>query len=129
MNYRRIEYVKKSPIFKKWEIIITVIIYVILISVCAFLLLRNVDGNRVNVYCDGELIYSGALSQDHMIDIEGKCRVVIESGYVYVVDSTCSNGLCEQCGKINKVYQRIICVPNRVLIEISGEGRDVDAIT
>ena len=129
MNANNIRYVKQSPLFKKSELIISIALYIILIGAIVFMLTGSKNGETVRVYSDGELVWENALDHDDVFVIEGKCTVIVSEGYVYVCDSTCANKLCEKCGKIRRVDQSIICIPNNVIVRISGEGGEVDAVT
>lgn len=50
--------------------------------------------------------------------------VVIENGTVHMDQSNCKNQVCVQDGRIDTVGQQIICLPNRVVIEIIGNDSD-----
>ena len=128
MNAENVRFIKNSPLFKKWEGVAVAIIYVILIAAVVLIFTTSKSGEIVRVYSDGIIFAEVKLNQNQTIEIPNKCLVIIEDGSVYVIDSTCPNKLCEKCGKIQKTNQRIICVPNNVLIEIVGSS-DVDAVT
>ncbi len=51
----------------------------------------------------------------------------VEDGYVYAPHAECPDLVCVRRGKISKPGQAIVCVPNRVSVEIKGEA-EVDAI-
>ena len=54
--------------------------------------------------------------------------VVIENGKVRVENSVCPSGSCEHSAAVSKKGESIICLPNKILIQISGEG-ETDAIS
>ena len=128
MNADNVRFIKKSPLFKKWEGVAVILIYIVLILAVVLVFTTSKAGDTVRIYSDGDLIAEVKLSQNKIIDIPEKCTVIIADGFVYVSESTCPNKLCEKCGKIQKTNQRIICVPNNVLIEIVGAS-SVDAVT
>lgn len=57
--------------------------------------------------------------------------VKIENGVVWMDQSNCKNQVCVQDGRIDSVGQQIICLPNRVVIEIVGNEAEkaFDAIS
>lgn len=59
----------------------------------------------------------------------GSYQVVIESGMARMQQSTCPDQLCVHQGAIHQAGQSIVCLPNQVLIQISGAENDApDAI-
>ena len=51
-----------------------------------------------------------------------------ENGKVYAQNSVCPDGVCEHSLPITKSGDSIICLPNKIMIKISGEG-ETDAIS
>ena len=69
---------------------------------------------------------------NRVINVEGPLgatTVIIEDGEVRVVDSPCREKICIKMGGKKRVGDQIICVPNRVIVEITGESESVDGIT
>lgn len=61
------------------------------------------------------------LNKDTTYEIQGDVslmHIVVEAGYVYVLDSGCSNQICVNHEKINKKSQVIACIPNSIIIEV-----------
>src|SRR5690554_13605 len=57
--------------------------------------------------------------------------IQIDDYAVRMLDADCPDKLCMHMGVIRKVGERVVCLPNRVLVEIVGqveEGDGVDAI-
>ena len=53
----------------------------------------------------------------------GKSYLEISGGMVRMIDSACPDKLCVKTGWISRPGESIVCLPNRVVIEIkSGEG-------
>jgi hypothetical protein len=55
----------------------------------------------------------------------------IQHKSVQILDADCPDKLCVHMGAIHKVGERVVCLPNRVLVEIIGqtdEGDGIDAI-
>ncbi len=54
----------------------------------------------------------------------------ITSDGAEMTESDCPDHLDVKCGKITKVGQVIVCVPNRVVVKLIGNGeRNVDKVT
>ena len=51
----------------------------------------------------------------------------IADNTVEVTDASCSDGICRR-GKISRCGEKIICLPNRLIIEITG-GSSVDSVS
>jgi len=72
------------------------------------------------------------INENRVINVEGPLgttTVIIEGGEVRVEDSPCREKICIKMGRKKRVGEQIICVPNRVIVEITGESESVDGIT
>jgi hypothetical protein len=84
----------------------------------------NITGNSFQGSFPGD--------ENRVIDVEGPLgvtRVIIEDGEVWVEESPCREKICIKMGKIKRAGEQIVCVPNRVIVEIEGEREAVDGIT
>lgn len=61
----------------------------------------------------------------------GKAQMKLEvrAGGIRVVESNCPERFCVRTGRISRQGQTIVCVPNRVVIEVRGGRRGYDAET
>ena len=98
-----------------------------------FLLIKNPEffdkekkaGKSVNVMVDGELYGTYSLDVNQTIKIETKHGyniLTIEDGFAYVSEASCPDGICSDHQPINLVNEEIICLPNKVVISVSGDG-------
>ena len=72
------------------------------------------------------------INENRVINVEGPLgttTIIIEGGEVRVEDSPCREKICIKMGRKKRVGEQIICVPNRVIVEITGESEAVDGIT
>jgi hypothetical protein len=72
------------------------------------------------------------LNENRIVDVEGPLgttEVVINDGEVWVSDSPCREKICIKMGKKHRVGEEIVCVPNRVVVEVKGERTRVDGVT
>lgn len=96
-----------------------------LIGVCfLFWFLPKDEENSVTVSVDGKVVAVKDLKNDAVVDLPDGTQVIVEDRTVRVIHSTCPDHLCEDMGKISSQGEVILCVPNRISVEIRGEGVD-----
>ena len=99
----------------------------------AVLKLTQKTGAYAVVYQDGTETARYSLSQNITVRIgndETYNVLVIQDGEASITDASCPNHLCIQQGKISADGEMIICVPNKLVIEIEGgDEASVDAVT
>lgn len=79
------------------------------------------DGDTVTVSIDGQLYAEYPLTEDRVVELisdGGFNRLVIEDGYAYVEEASCPDGICSSHRPISHNGESIICLPNKVVIEI-----------
>lgn len=112
--------------------IILIAVLIITISACALgLLLFRSEGDIAKVTINGELYGNFPLNTDQTIEIVsayGKNVLVIEAGKAYIKDASCPDGICSSHRAINHNGQSIICLPNKLVVEIislESDGPDI----
>lgn len=55
--------------------------------------------------------------------------VEIRDGAVFMAESSCANQVCVQQGAVRRVNQTIVCLPNKVVVSISGPKSDMDSVS
>lgn len=58
----------------------------------------------------------------------GTNTIRITQDGVYMKDASCPDKLCVHSGVINKPGQSIVCLPNKIMVEIEGSNTKVDAV-
>lgn len=122
---------------KKADIVLFILILVFGLSVSGWSLTTNTGGEKAIVTVDGELYGTYSLSENQTIEVvqdHGHTNyITIKDGTVSMTYSTCKNQVCVDTGAISETRDSIVCLPNKVMIEIqgsgSGEGGGVDVIT
>ena len=79
------------------------------------------DGDTVTVSIDGQLYAEYPLTEDRVVELisdGGFNRLIIEDGYAYVEEASCPDGICSSHSPIGHNGESIICLPNKVVIEI-----------
>ena len=112
----------------KIEKVLWIIILGVAVALFLFLKFSANDGEQVIVKVDKKEIARYDLNTDREVIIDGKDggknTLVIKDGKAYIKDATCPDKLCEHQGKIHMVGQSLICLPNRVVIEIVDDDKD-----
>lgn len=119
-------------IITKADIILFVILVVLSIALSVAVAFGNTDGSQVVVSVAGEPYGTYRLDQDQEVTVKQKNHVnkfIIKDGKVQMTESDCRNKICIHDGAINKTRQTLVCLPNRVVIEIRGGGEEYDAIS
>lgn len=119
--------------FKKKDLIlIGVMLILCVISYVAIQFFVKKDGSRVLVKVDGMVKYEHQLNQDTELTVQGyqggENHIVIHDGKVSMTDADCPDKLCVNMGKISKTGETIVCLPHRVVVEITGAGDGVDSV-
>ena len=124
---------------KKADIVLLIIILVMGIPLSVLSLTEGIGGDKVRISLDGEIYGVYPLGEDHEIDVteDGHTNhITIKDGQVSMSYSTCRNQVCVNTGAISETKDAIVCLPNRVVVEIIssdsgsiGKGGDADVIS
>lgn len=94
-----------------------------ILAACFYFMHWKGTGTKVLLYSDNQLIKELTLSQDTTYTVSnemGSNTVVIENHQVYVRDADCPDKRCEKQGAISKPGETIICLPHKLIIEVSN---------
>ena len=105
---------------KKNDFILTGVI--VLIAIAIFLLIPKEAGNMTKITVDGKLYATLSLDKDQRIEIGDTNVAVIEKGEIYMESANCPDKLCVHQGKISDSSKKIVCLPNKVIIEATKES-------
>ncbi len=99
--------------------------------IALIVLLNSPEGSVVEVTVDGSLYGSYPLSADRTVTISGAGGgtnlLVIENGNASIRSASCPDGVCIHTGRISRVGQSIICLPNKVVVRITGPDKTKDS--
>jgi hypothetical protein len=107
-------------------ILIAVLLSLAALAALALMLLRT-EGDTVVVTVDGEVWGEYALHENRSVEIrvgESYNLLVIEDGRAYVREASCPDGICSAHRPIRYDGESIICLPNRVVVEIRAKSPD-----
>lgn len=104
------------------------VLLVILLAVGAllffFLRINRAEGGTAVVRVSGEPYGSYDLHTDQEIEIQGTNGgtnlLQIRDGKASVIQASCPDLLCVHQGTVSRQGESIICLPNEVVVEISG---------
>lgn len=117
---------------KKADIILAAALIVIGLAMSYFFSFGNEAGNQVLITCDGEKFGSYFLFEDNEVVIDRNNhlnKVTIHDGIVSMKFSDCNGQDCVHQGDISKSGEAIICLPNKVVVEITGGNAEYDSIS
>lgn len=88
-------------------------------------------GDMVSITVDGKLYGRYALQERREITLEkdgGHNTVVLENSTARMKESNCAGGQCIRQGAISHSGESIVCLPHRIVVEITGTGASYDAV-
>ena len=88
-------------------------------------------GENITVTVGGVPVAERPLTAAGMIEVEGALgtsEILIEEGRVRFVDSPCNARYCVHAGWLSRTGQVAACLPNGVVVEVTGGERLYDAI-
>ena len=100
------------------------------VGLSAWLLLPGQEATHAEIWSDGKLVETVALSADREITVQSKYGVNIVSvkeGKIAVTEADCPDHYCMQRGYCNAGAQ-IVCLPNRLVIKFVGQ-QELDGVT
>ena len=114
------------------------IILVVVISLFGMYVVKERASNYNKKYV--EIIVDGTEHSKYVLDnnIDKKIEVITDKGYnivhihngqVVVEESDCNNQLCVRKGVIEEPGEIIVCLPYKVVVQITGSLDDLDSIS
>lgn len=95
--------------------------------------LAKEEGGFVVVTVDGEEYGTFSLEEDASFWIEGagggRNYLLVENGAARMEEASCPDLLCVQQGEIHRNGESIVCLPNKVVVQVvGGKGQGIDAL-
>ena len=109
-----------------FDLVLVFSLIAVALSVFLFTELTRAPGERVAVILNGKLVAEYPLSEDGEFLLNGGTNLlVIEGGAAYMKSADCPDKTCVTIGgRISRAGERIVCLPNSLIIEIRG-GEDI----
>lgn len=126
-----------TPLFRRADILLTVFLIVIGLVMSFFLTFgdagsgEGAKGARLEVSVDGEHYETYSMARDQRITIRqaGHSNTFeIKDGQVHMIRSDCPGQDCIGEGFISGTGETIVCLPNRVVLEVTGGEEEFDVI-
>ncbi len=117
---------------KKADIVLFLILLFFGLALSALALFSGTAGQKVQISVDGKTYATYSLSENQIIEIKENGhtnKITINDGSVQMSYSDCKNQICVHDGKISMTNQSIVCLPNKVMVEITGGEEEFDAIS
>lgn len=85
------------------------------------------------IYVQGKMFREVNLSQNGVFDLptfksNSGMTIEVKNGSIKVVRSDCPKHICSHFGAIHYPAQTIVCVPNKILIEIKSDSKFLDVV-
>lgn len=121
---------------KKTDILITASLLVIslLMAFAVSNMGTHETGQILRVEVNGEVKYEVPLDKDQVLEIDDGVhfnKIVIKDGKAYMDEANCRDQICTQMQEISIDGETIICLPNRVYLEVvdqAGQDDSIDSI-
>lgn len=108
------------------DIILGAALLLVALSVFLAVELMREGGSQAVVEIAGAEVARYSLNEDGRYELsDGKNVLVIESGRAYMESADCPDKVCVRTGKISKAGEQIVCLPNRTLVRIVGDGDEI----
>ena len=94
------------------------------------LLMPGEQAAAVNVFSEGELLYTLPLDENTQVTVTtdlGTNIITVKDGKVAVTEADCPDHYCMDRGFCNSGAQ-IVCLPNRLVLEFTGK-QTIDGLT
>lgn len=115
-------------------LIIVLIIFSLLFAYYMATVNKNLEKKYVSIQINGEEINTIEFSKDiigetYVLETEfGRNVIKFGDGEVKIIEASCPDQLCVKQGKIGQVGQLIVCLPNRLVVEIKANNAGNDDI-
>lgn len=106
---------------KKRDYILMGCILLIAVVAGGFFLLTGKEAQQAVVTVDGEVYGAYSLTENRTIEIKEGNHLRIQDGQAKMEWADCPDQLCVHQKAISKTGESIICLPNKVVVNVTGE--------
>ena len=98
------------------------------LMILAFQILTGkTDHAQVVVSIDGNPYGTYDLNTDQTVNINESNQIRIQDRTVRMIEADCPDQICVRSGEISAAGQSVVCLPNRVVVKITGVAQ-LDAV-
>lgn len=116
----------------KWGDFVIIGAVLVLAAAVAGVLALGASGDRLyaEVWQDNTLVERVELTDrtDRTIDLDGHNVIVLSGRTAAMQSADCRDQVCVRTGTLTRAGQVAVCLPNRVVLRITGETSEIDAI-
>jgi hypothetical protein len=109
------------------KLLIVVLIFIILLFI--FLHKPNNKALLANIYYKNDLLMSVSLSTNNIYSVNGDngpVLIEVNDNKIRVIEENSNYHYCSKQGYISNVGESIICLPNKIIIELPSDEVDVE---
>jgi len=114
---------KKKKLYKSSKADFAIALVIILLSLIPVISASTNKAHEALVYKNNQLLQTIPLDKNAIIN-EGPLTVEVDNGAIRVKDADCPNQICVHEGWISKPGQSIVCLPNKIIVEIPNNDSD-----
>lgn len=103
---------------KKGDVIIIAAVAAAAVMTFVMSVFMPQGGKTVTVSQNNREVYRGSIYENKTLELNGN-TVEIKNGSVKITEADCKNQLCVKQGSVKNAGESIICLPNRVVVEVS----------
>lgn len=116
----------------KWgDLVIAGLILALAASITMALALHRSHGQiYAEVWQDGVLLERVPLTEttNRMIDLDGHNTIILEGLTARMAAADCQDQVCVRTGTLTRAGQAAVCLPHKVVLRLTGQKNEVDAI-
>lgn len=109
--------------------ILIITIFSISVMMITISIICKQEGGQALIYHNHQVVQTVDLNIDHIYQVEGDLGIVkveVKDQKIRVIEENSPYHLCSKQGYISSSNETIICMPNRIMIEIIGKN-NIDA--
>lgn len=116
------------------DLVVGLVILIAAVFLVLCLFSRDKSAVTAQVTLDGQVLLScrlEELEEPLNVPVDGEHRLVLElsADGVRVLEAQCPGEDCAHMGTITRAGEQIVCLPNRLVVTLQGEGANYDAMT
>ena len=90
----------------------------------------DAEASAVVVTVDGKEMLRRPLAMENSYEIaqeDGALNVIrVEDGAVFMQEANCRDGLCIRQGKMKNAAKTIVCLPHKLVVQLTGDTPESD---
>ncbi len=119
-------------VLKKADVLLIIAILIFGLIVGLLFTLDKSQGKEIIITADSKTFgtYDIFASEDIIIENDGQTNHIrIENGNVFMKDANCRGQDCVHQGEKSSTGESIVCIPNKVIVEVVGGESEFDGIS